>query len=69
MLKVKDHPNLIRDPNSKAIINISQSELAEFQQKNNIQKKVKELTEQMHEMKNDFSEIKSLLQQLVSRGQ
>lgn len=67
--KVEGHPDLIRDGNSKAIINTNRSAMAEHLYKKDMKTTVQSLSEEMNTIKNEFKEIKSLLQQIASRGQ
>jgi len=69
VLKVKDHPTLFRDPNSKAILVVDQSSRQNYinqkvlaiknQESNN------ELREEVNNLKSELEEIKSLLHKLV----
>ena len=70
--KVKDHENLVRDMNSKAILNTDKLALQEYYQKRELAKK--ELSEKVEskqrldKIENEMSEIKDLLRELVGRG-
>ena len=70
--KVKDHDNLIRDMNSKAILNTDKLALQEYQQKRELAKK--ELAEKIEskqridKIENEMLEIKDLLRELIGRG-
>jgi hypothetical protein len=70
--KVKDHENLVRDMNSKAILNTDKLALQEYYQKRELAKK--ELTEKteskqrLDKIENEMSEIKDLLRELIGRG-
>ena len=70
--KVKDHDNLIRDMNSKAILNTDKLALQEYQQKRELAKK--ELAEKIEskqrldKIENEMSEIKDLLRELIGKG-
>lgn len=70
--KVKDHENLVRDMNSKAILNTDKLALQEYYQKRELAKKeLSEKTEskqRLDKIENDMAEIKNLLAQLVGRG-
>lgn len=70
--KVKDHENLVRDMNSKAILNTDKLALQEYYQKREQAKKeLSEKTEskqRLDKIENDMAEIKNLLTQLVGRG-
>jgi hypothetical protein len=70
--KVKDHENLVRDMNSKAILNTDKLALQEYYQKRELAKK--ELSEKVEskqrldKIENEMSEIKDLLRELIGRG-
>jgi hypothetical protein len=70
--KVKDHENLVRDMNSKAILNTDKLALQEYYQKREMAKK--ELSEKVEskqrldKIENEMSEIKDLLRELIGRG-
>ena len=63
-IRVKDHPGLIRDPVSKAIINIDQEAYNDHKNRKNMQTKVIELQNEMEEVKNSLREIKELILQI-----
>ena len=70
--KVKDHDNLVRDMNSKAILNTDKLALQEYYQKREMAKK--ELSEKIEskqrldKIENEMSEIKDLLRELIGKG-
>jgi t-SNARE complex subunit (syntaxin) len=70
--KVKDHENLVRDMNSKAILNTDKLALQEYYQKRDLAKKeLSEKTEskqRLDKIENEMSEIKDLLRELIGRG-
>ena len=70
--KVKDHENLVRDMNSKAILNTDKLALQEYYQKREMAKKeLSEKTEskqRLDKIENEMAEIKDLLRELIGRG-
>ena len=70
--KVKDHENLVRDMNSKAILNTDKLALQDYYQKRELAKK--ELSEKVEskqrldKIENDMAEIKELLRSMISAG-
>ena len=70
--KVKDHDNLVRDMNSKAILNTDKSGLNDYLMKREIAKKQQaeqvQTKDRLDKIENDMSEIKNLLVQLVNTG-
>ena len=70
-LKVDGHDNLVRDMNSKAIINTSRSAyVAAVTRSRNVQKQKDELrdaTREINILKSEMHEIKNLLVKLVEK--
>lgn len=66
-LKVKDHPGLVRDSKSKAIINVDSDAYKEYQNKKLLQNKVINITDEINELKQSMDEIKGLLSQILQR--
>lgn len=70
-IKVKDHLNLERDPQTNAILNVSKDEYNEYIERRNKRrsqsKRVVELESEVKDIKNDLSEIKSLLLDLARK--
>mgnify|MGYP001185418011 FL=1 len=67
MLKVKDFPNLTRDPNSKAIINNDQSAYNEHMQKKLVKNNMINMNNEINNLKQSVNEIKDLLTKLVEK--
>ena len=66
-LKVKDHPGLVRDSKSKAIINEDKDAYNEYQNKKLMQKKVINISEEIDDLKQSVNDIKTLLTQILQR--
>lgn len=66
-LKVENYPDLIRDSNSKAIINVNRNAMAEHISKQQMRENIKQLNNEIVSLKEDFKEIKALLQQIACR--
>ena len=64
MIRVKDHEDLVRDPNNGAIININKSE-AERLRTIRLERKNKDA--KLQALENDISEMKALLKQLIEK--
>ena len=66
-LKVENYPDLIRDSNSKAIINVNRNAMAEHISKQQMRENIKQLNNEIVSLNEDFKEIKALLQQIACR--
>lgn len=66
--KVTDHPNLIKDSNSKAVLNVDQSAIARHEQRLAKVQKEQKVTEEINTLKNDMAEIKALLKELLGKN-
>ena len=63
--KVKDHGDLVRDPNTGSIINTNSLDHDKYM----AQRQAKKDTEKaLADLKSEINEIKSLLKELVSHG-
>ena len=71
LLKVEGHDSLVRDVTSGAIINKSEAEYTKYiKQKEAFQLRRAEMqrqAEEINNLKNDLSEIKSLLQKILEK--
>ena len=67
-LKVENYPDLVRDSKSKAIINVNRNAMVEHMSKQQMKESIQNLNEEMVSLKNDFKEIKTLLQQIACKG-
>ena len=70
--KIEGHSNLVRDEETKAIINTSMSEynsyLMQKRLKEKENQKLQNLEEDFVSMKNDLDEIKTLLRSLINES-
>tara|TARA_B100002019_G_scaffold178694_1_gene154289 strand:+ start:1554 stop:1766 length:213 start_codon:yes stop_codon:yes gene_type:complete len=66
-LKVKDHNGLVRDSHSKAILNVDKTEYLAYISKQQKAKRLENVENKVFDLQKDLSEIKQLLQQLVSK--
>ena len=67
-LKVENYPDLIRDAKTKAIINVNKTAMQEHMSKQQMKESIQNLNQEMASLKDDFKEIKALLQQIACRG-
>ena len=63
-MKVKDHPGLVRDPESQAILNINKTEIEIARERKKLRKQKEN---EFEELKNEVSEIKGLLLKLIEK--
>lgn len=67
-IKVENHPNLYRDPNTNMIVNSDSLSYNSYinmkKSKENEKKRIEKLESDIGEVKNDLSEIKELLRNL-----
>ncbi len=72
VLKVRDHPTLYRDPNSKAILVVDQSARQNYLNQRTLALKTSEtadnLQAEMSNMKQELSELKDMLRILISQS-
>ena len=63
-IKVKDHVGLVRDQNTHAILNINKNEIVEAK----LRKKIKKQKDkELHDMKNEISELREIVDKLIER--
>lgn len=62
-LKVRDSKNLVRDPHTKAIININEDGLKEYHDK----RKLYEKAMKVDELETEIKEIKNLLNIIIQK--
>jgi hypothetical protein len=67
MLKVKDYPNLRRDPKSKGIINVNQSAYNEHLQKNIMRQNMSRMDKEINSIKQSVNDIKELLIKMAEK--
>ena len=67
MYKVKEHPTLLRDSRSKAILNTDLIELNKMKKERESTITIQTLTQEVNVIKNEFQEIKTLLKQIVAK--
>ena len=67
IIKVKDNKDLVRQKDSKAILNVNSKELDKYKRDREEKNKLKELFDDNEKIKNDIDEIKSLLRQLIGQ--
>jgi len=72
VLKVRDHPTLYRDPNSKAILVVDQTSRQNYINQRTLAQKTASSTEslekEMSNMKQELGELKDMLRILISQS-
>lgn len=63
-VKIQDHEELIRDNNSSAVLNVDNQALEQYKAR---KRKQREKNEEIENLKQDVSEIKSLLYKLLEK--
>ena len=73
-MKVKNYPELVRDIKTNAIINVDNESLNKYKEERNFKLKVEkslkineDLQKEVSNIKNDISDIKNLLTQLIGQ--
>lgn len=58
-LKVKDHPHLLKDTESKAVLNNNYAALLEY-------KKKKMMEDELHNLKSEMADMKDMMKTILS---
>lgn len=66
-LKVKDYPEFVRDKKSNAILNIDSVSLNKYKEERNKLINMNKVIKEHEKMKNDISDIKSMLIELMEK--
>lgn len=66
-IKVKDHPNLVRDNQSKAILNTDTAALNKYKEERAFKMKLHQIVEENQQLKNDVADIKKLLLKVLEQ--
>lgn len=66
-LKIVDNEDLVRDTKSNAILNTDLDALNKYKAKRAREKKINNVVEEVESLRDEISEMKSLLMQLVQR--
>lgn len=64
---VKDHPGLVRDPESKAIVNENKEAFKNYMKEKHIRDRNIQLEKEINNMKSDINEIKTLLLEIIKK--
>ena len=66
-IKVQDHKHLLRQKNSKGVVNCDNTELNKYKSEREYKLKVSKVVKEHDEMKNDLNEIKTMLKTLLGK--
>lgn len=66
-IKVKDHPGLVRDAESKAILNTNDAALAKYREERDRELKKLQAVDEVQKLRNDVDEIKEMLKKLIEK--
>lgn len=67
-LKVKDNEGLVRDADSKAILNTDNGALVAYKARKQKEAMLNRIIQENSELKKEVSDIKALLEKLVGQG-
>jgi hypothetical protein len=65
--KVKENPELIRDMNSKAVLNTNQAALQSYKKKREKQNEIQSAVSDINNMKQDINDLKALMQRILEK--
>lgn len=66
-IKVKDHPGLVRDSNSKAILNTNEDGLNKYREMRDKEMKTAQAIDEVQKLRSDVDEIKDMLKKLLEK--
>lgn len=65
--KVKDNPELVRDMESKAVLNTNISAMQAYKKKREKQQEMRAAVDDINTMKQDINELKTLMQRILDK--
>jgi hypothetical protein len=65
--QVKENPELIRDMDSKAVLNTNVAALQAYKKKREKQQEIQSAVDDINNMKNEINEIKTLMQRILDK--
>lgn len=68
LINIEGRSDLLRDPSSKAVLSSNREALLSYKEKKSQQEDVFRLKEELTQTREELSEIKNLLQTLLTRG-
>jgi hypothetical protein len=65
--KVKENPELIRDMNSKAVLNTNLTALQAYKKKREKQQEIQTAVDDINNLRQDVNELKTLMQRILDK--
>lgn len=66
LLQVEDRPELVKDTTTKAVLNTDTTALEAYRRRREAQRDVRNMCEEIDDIKNDIADIKSLLKEIIN---
>jgi len=66
-LKVQDNPNIVRDPDTKAILSINVEGEQAYKKQREEKRRLRNMMAEFETVKSDLADIKNLLQALLTK--
>ena len=66
LLQVEDRPDLVKDTTTKAVLNTDTTALEAYRRRRESQREVRNMCEEIDDIKNDIADIKSLLKEIIN---
>ena len=68
IINIKGRKDLVRDPNSGAILSTDMKSLSEYKKKSESEERLKKLEEKTNSIEHQISEMKQMLTVILNRG-
>ena len=65
--KVKENPELVRDMDSKAVLNTNLTALQAYKKKREKQQEIESAIDDINNMKQDINDLKTLMQRILDK--
>ena len=66
LLQVEDRPELVKDTTTKAVLNTDTTALDAYRRRREAQREVRNMSDEIDDIKNDIAVIKSLLTEIIN---
>lgn len=67
-IKVKDHPDLVRDANTNAILNVDNRALHKYKEEREEKRRLLNVMKENENLRNEVDEIKQMLRTLTEKN-